>query len=426
MAQKAIKRVYDGKLAKGDLDADTWKMNTEYLANSLNEGTIEYSDEQKDLVATIRRNIHVFAAFKNHKNIADMVDALTVSGKLRAFDDFKVAASSIYAQYNEQWLETEYNSAIAGAQMALKWQDMEKNADIFPMLRYEAIQDDRTRTSHAALHGITLPFGHEFWDEYLPPNGWGCRCSVRQVAGEETSLPKNLPGVDPVFRFNAGKAKAVLNDQDYKTGLSKQQQQNVLEAMYRLIAIEQKGFSTSLDKANNQLRDAAQDMGLTPEETAAVHFYTTAGFQNLNLRLRVGKRSDQDWAIENLIKKAFEKLPKHEGRVWRIVPLQGPKLIETLKVAAQSKEKLWLESAFTSSSAEQSFVEKFANLSMLSVIYEIESKNGRKIAKFSEKGDILKPKKNQHEVLFLPNSRFEIEEFTNITENIFFVKMKEL
>jgi hypothetical protein len=98
----------------------------------------------------------------------------------------------------------------------------------------------------------------------------------------------------------------------------------------------------------------------------------------------------------------------------------------TLKVAAQSKEKLWLESAFTSSSAEQSFVEKFANLSMLSVIYEIESKNGRKIAKFSEKGDILKPKKNQHEVLFLPNSRFEIEEFTNITENIFFVKMKEL
>ncbi|MBQ7855294.1 MAG: hypothetical protein IJ352_09820 [Muribaculaceae bacterium] len=33
----------------------------------------------------------------------------------------------------------------------------------------------------AALHGVTLPIDDPFWDSFLPPNGWNCRCTAVQV-----------------------------------------------------------------------------------------------------------------------------------------------------------------------------------------------------------------------------------------------------
>lgn len=37
------------------------------------------------------------------------------------------------------------------------------------------------RPEHAALDGVTLPPSDPFWEEFLPPNGWNCRCNVVQV-----------------------------------------------------------------------------------------------------------------------------------------------------------------------------------------------------------------------------------------------------
>ena len=38
------------------------------------------------------------------------------------------------------------------------------------------------RASHAKLNKIILPVEHSFWDTYMPPNDWNCRCNVRQLA----------------------------------------------------------------------------------------------------------------------------------------------------------------------------------------------------------------------------------------------------
>jgi len=55
-----------------------------------------------------------------------------------------------------------------------RWEEAQETKDEFPMMRYVATQDMRTRDEHAAWDGITLPVDHEFWKTHSPKNGWNC------------------------------------------------------------------------------------------------------------------------------------------------------------------------------------------------------------------------------------------------------------
>ena len=71
------------------------------------------------------------------------------------------------------------------------------------------------------LDGVPLPPSDKFWERYLPPNGWNCRCNVVQVlrddyprsdsdkataiGDEYTRTPKAQ-----MFRFNAGKTLEIF------------------------------------------------------------------------------------------------------------------------------------------------------------------------------------------------------------------------
>lgn len=83
-------------------------------------------------------------------------------------------------------------------------------------LQYRTQRDDKVRPEHAALDRVTLPPSDSFWEEFYPPNGWNCRCTVVQVRkskcpatnhdeamrlGDE-ALQRDSKGI---FRFNAGK-----------------------------------------------------------------------------------------------------------------------------------------------------------------------------------------------------------------------------
>lgn len=69
---------------------------------------------------------------------------------------------------------------MASAEMAAKWEQFAEDGDEYN-LQYRTVGDDHVRPEHAALHGVTLPMSDPFWQEYYPPNGWNCRCSVTQV-----------------------------------------------------------------------------------------------------------------------------------------------------------------------------------------------------------------------------------------------------
>lgn len=48
-------------------------------------------------------------------------------------------------------------------------------------LRYSAILDNRTTTICRGLDGTVLPLGDAFWDQWAPPNHYGCRSCVVEV-----------------------------------------------------------------------------------------------------------------------------------------------------------------------------------------------------------------------------------------------------
>lgn len=97
-----------------------------------------------------------------------------------------------------------------------------------PYLVYGLGPSIRHRPDHVTKDGVCAPIDAPFWDEWFPPNGWQCKCHVRQISKEEASnysetIPKishknwinrrtgevvKVPvGIDPGFAHNPGKAR---------------------------------------------------------------------------------------------------------------------------------------------------------------------------------------------------------------------------
>ena len=141
-------------------------------------------------------------------------------GNFKPFQQFLKDVETINKVYNRNYLQAEYNFATASTQMAVKWKEWEQDGDRYD-LQYRTAGDSRVREEHAALDGITLPPSDPFWNSYLPPNGWNCRCTAVQVrqgkyprsdsaaamaAGANcTDTPKKQ-----IFRFNPGKQEKIF------------------------------------------------------------------------------------------------------------------------------------------------------------------------------------------------------------------------
>lgn len=86
-----------------------------------------------------------------------------------------------HEQLGEFHLETVFRTNVQMAYGVGRRQGMEEIADLLPYWQYSAVLDDRTRPTHRALDGLTLPANHPFWDTHYPPWGWNCRCVVTAV-----------------------------------------------------------------------------------------------------------------------------------------------------------------------------------------------------------------------------------------------------
>ncbi len=242
--EKAIRKIFDKKIKAGDIDAKLWKATATELVKGVTEGFgTEYKDDtDKDLSDQLKYNVSVFAAFKNHAQNLEMVEALTdASGLLKTYEAFKADAMKILTTYNDNHLKAEYQTAVGQARMAVKWNDFERTKEEFPNLRYVTVGDGRVRKAHAALDGVTLPMDDPFWKEWMPLNGWNCRCNVQQVgANAKLKEPKSLPDEKETplsFRNNAGLTGEVFTaEHPYISGLTKAQQINIERTVNKLIA----------------------------------------------------------------------------------------------------------------------------------------------------------------------------------------------
>lgn len=136
------------------------------------------------------------AVFASGGTYRDWADSLSLHG---------------FESENPFHLRTNYDTAANAAYSAGQWKQIQDNKDIFPFLRYVTMQDDKVREEHWMLHDLIYPVDDPFWDNYMPPNGWNCRCSVEQLMQSElpkdySPMPPNAPVmVDPKFMNNPGK-----------------------------------------------------------------------------------------------------------------------------------------------------------------------------------------------------------------------------
>ena len=171
----------------------------------------------------LTRSDYIFSGMKAFHELNEAFPSLLdENGNRKPFEQFLNDVRKIDETYNSNYLRAEYNFVQSSAEMAAKWEEFMKDGDRY-YLQYRTAKDDKVRPEHAALHGVTLPITDPFWEEYYPPNGWNCRCTVVQVRkskypatphdeamalGEE-ALQRDSKGI---FHFNAGKEQKTMPD----------------------------------------------------------------------------------------------------------------------------------------------------------------------------------------------------------------------
>lgn len=181
---------------------------------------VEMSDTMR---AKLRESDYIFSGIKTFHELNEAFPSLlNEKGNRKPFNQFLNDVQKIDDTYNKAYLNAEYNHAQASAEMAAKWEGYEEDGDEY-YLQYRTAGDDKVRPEHAALNGVTLPQSDPFWDEYFPPNGWNCRCTVVQVLKDkypatdraeafrrgQEALAKDTKGI---FHFNPGKQSKTFPD----------------------------------------------------------------------------------------------------------------------------------------------------------------------------------------------------------------------
>lgn len=180
--------------------------------------------EMSDLMRKrLTRSNYIFSGMKTFHELNEAFPSLLdEKGNRKPFEQFLNDVRNIDEKYNRNYLRAEYNFVQSSAEMAAKWERFMEDGDRYN-LQYRTANDGKVRPEHASLHGVTLPITDSFWEEFYPPNGWNCRCTVVQVRkskypvtehDEAIALGELATGKDTkgIFRFNPGKEEKSVPD----------------------------------------------------------------------------------------------------------------------------------------------------------------------------------------------------------------------
>ena len=191
--------------------------------SSVLNGSFRQVEMSEAIRKRLERSNYVFSGLKTFHELNEAFPSLLdENGNRKTFERFLNDVRKIDETYNSNYLRAEFNFVQASAEMAAKWERFMQDGDRY-YLQYRTAGDAKVRPAHAEMAGITLPASDPFWEEFYPPNGWGCRCSVVQVrkskypatdheeamARGESALELDKKGM---FRFNAGMEQKTMPD----------------------------------------------------------------------------------------------------------------------------------------------------------------------------------------------------------------------
>jgi SPP1 gp7 family putative phage head morphogenesis protein len=161
----------------------------DFLKAKLPESTLHWDD----LAGPVHSKVFAIAGATNIDLVNDihtsLKNALANGTTITQFrKDFDVAVQKYGWTYNGKrgWRTSViFNTNMRTAHMAGRWKQLQANKESRPFLQYRTAGDARVRPQHRQWNGLIFNIDNAFWQTHYPPNGWGCRCTVRAYDGQE-------------------------------------------------------------------------------------------------------------------------------------------------------------------------------------------------------------------------------------------------
>lgn len=84
-------------------------------------------------------------------------------------------------KYLAHRLRTIYHTNKATAYAGGQWERIQRTKEILPYLQYMPSVSTNKRDEHKKYYGLVRPVDDPIWQSIFPPNGFGCKCWVKQL-----------------------------------------------------------------------------------------------------------------------------------------------------------------------------------------------------------------------------------------------------
>jgi len=143
-----------------------------------------------DVIEDIRAAVREAVNYKPYEQFAaELEETLRAKGwwGRKIVTDPFTGKDSIVQLGSPRRLRTIYWGNVASAQAAGEWARTWATRDVLPYLEYLISLSERKRPEHMGWVGTTLPVDDSWWLTHYPPNGWHCKCRVRQMSAPEAN-----------------------------------------------------------------------------------------------------------------------------------------------------------------------------------------------------------------------------------------------
>jgi len=173
--------------AKGErLTWNWWEMQRAAHAADFTVAKLAKLDVLQDIRTAVQAAIDSGQTERWFK--AQLVDTLKAKGWWGPQVDVDPVTmeAQLYQAGSLRRLQTIYRTNLQTAYMAGRWQQFAAQRERAPYVQCLAVMDSNTRPAHAALHGLVFRIDDPALGVIAPPNGFNCRCRLRNL--DETEL----------------------------------------------------------------------------------------------------------------------------------------------------------------------------------------------------------------------------------------------
>ena len=208
--------IFTGEVDEYNIPEELYSAISDYLLKALYDGfggtLADFEGKDYELLNELRENIYMFSAAKSFQEISEFTKLLfDDSGERRTKDDFLEHGQATYDTWNDAYARTEYGTCEGQATMARKWNEIERNKDLLPILVFDT--KGKGCEECEPFEGFSAKVDDPVWGWLTPLLHFNCECVIRQeeesfgvssdddydkVDGMKEDVPK-------VFQMNPGK-----------------------------------------------------------------------------------------------------------------------------------------------------------------------------------------------------------------------------